>query len=113
MGTQCTCFRSNGLAGTYHSLLLGVYTLDEDDYGRNVSQFNRHVYRHVDTNDNWLYYWDWGPNSGTNWMVSNKYWENKRSFESQNLEYHSDNNVCVEDLHKVGPMKVWNTADRS
>ena len=25
--------------------------------------------RHVETNDNWLYYWDWGPNSGTNWMV--------------------------------------------
>ena len=55
---------SSGLAGTYHSSLLGVYVMDEDDYGKNVSQFNRRVFRHVDTNDNWLYYWDWGPNAG-------------------------------------------------
>ena len=60
---------STGLAGTFHPGLLGVYTLDQDDFGRNVSGHHRHVFRHVDTNDNWLYYWDWGPNSGTNWMV--------------------------------------------
>ena len=104
--------RSTGLAGTYHPSLLGVYELDQDDYGVNVSQSHRHVYRHVDSNDHWLYYWDWGPNAGTNWMVSTNYLDNKRSLESYNLENHAPFNICVEDLHKVAPMKVWNTADR-
>ena len=102
---------STGLAGTFHQNLLGVYELDQDDFGKNVSQHNRHVFRHVNTNDNWLYYWDWGPNGGTNWMVADKYWDNKRSLESQNLENHGQFSVCVEDLHQVGPMKVWNPAD--
>ena len=65
--------RSTGLAGTFHPGLLGVYILDQDDFGRNVSGHHRHVFRHVETNDNWLYYWDWGPNSGTNWMVDARY----------------------------------------
>ena len=102
---------STGLAGTFHQNLLGVYELDQDDFGKNVSQHNRHVFRHVNTNDNWLYYWDWGPNGGTNWMVADKYWDNKRSLESQNLENQGQFSVCVEDLHQVGPMKVWNPAD--
>ena len=62
-------FISSGLAGTYQPGLLGVYTLDQNDFGRNMSGHHRHVFRHVETNNNWLYYWDWGPNSGTNWMV--------------------------------------------
>ena len=45
-------------------------------------------------------------------MVSNNYLDNKRSFESVNLENKMDHNVCVEDIHHVGPFKVWNVADR-
>ena len=65
--------RSEGLAGTYHGSLLGVYTWDEDDHGRNVTRHQRRVFRHVATaGRHWLYYWDWGPNSGANWMVGSQ-----------------------------------------
>ena len=40
------------------------------------------------------------------------YLDNKRAIESVNLEQFSESNICVEDLHQVGPFKVWNTADR-
>ena len=60
----------------------------EDDY---FKTFCRRVYRQID-GDSFLYYWDWGPNSGiqsfsfvlcdvttklagTNWMVSNEWWK--------------------------------------
>ena len=47
-----------------------MYTWDEDDHGRNVTRHQRRVFRHVATAGRyWLYYWDWGPNSGANWMV--------------------------------------------
>ena len=45
-------------------------------------------------------------------MVSGKYWEANRGIESYNLES-SPHNVCAEDLHYMGPLKVWNTADRA
>ena len=45
-------------------------------------------------------------------MISNNYLDNKRSMESFNLEKHGGHSVCVEDVHKVAPMKVWNTVDR-
>ena len=38
--------------------------------------------------------------TGTNWMVSDKYWDNKRSIESTNVEYLQQHNVCVEDVHR-------------
>ena len=36
-----------------------------DDYnsGQNITQHSRPVYRQID-GDHFLYYWDWGPNSG-------------------------------------------------
>ena len=40
------------------------------------------------------------------------YLDNKRAIESANLEHFSGSNICVEDLHSVGPFKVWNTPDR-
>ena len=68
--TSLQLSRSEGLAGTYHGSLLGVYTWDEDDHGRNVTRHQRRVFRHVaSAGRHWLYYWDWGPNSGANWMV--------------------------------------------
>ncbi|XP_023325642.1 uncharacterized protein LOC111699258 [Eurytemora carolleeae] len=60
-----------------------------------------------------LYMWDWGPNAGMNWMVSLDYLNNKRFIESLSVETHLDNNICIEDVHKVGPFRVWNTADRA
>ena len=96
---------SSGLAGVYHHSSLGVYTF------QGQKKNNRYVFRHLD-GPNFLYYWDWGPNSGSNWMISPKHWEGNRGMESYNLE-NSRHNVCAEDLHKTGPMKVWNTADRA
>ena len=40
------------------------------------------------------------------------YQDNKRAIESPNLEQLSGSNICVEDLHRVGPFRVWNTPDR-
>ena len=99
---------STGLAGVYQSHLLGVYSRDE----RKTEQNNRLVFSQLD-GPNFLYYWDWGPNSGANWMVSDKYWETDRGIESYNLERFPHHNLCAEDLHLVGPMKVWNSADRA
>ena len=99
-------FMSTGLAGVYQTSLLGVYSLDDSKTIHN----NRYVLRQLD-GPHFLYYWDWGPNSGSNWMVSQKYWETNRGIESYSLEDYPQHNVCAEDLHTVGPMKVWNTAD--
>ena len=101
-------FMSSGLAGVYQSSLLGVYSWEE----RSSEQHNRHVFRQLD-GPNFLYYHDWGPNAGANWMVSEKYWESNRGVESYNLETFHQHNICAEDVHRVGPMKVWNTADRA
>ena len=99
---------SAGLAGVYQSHLLGVYSIDEEK----TEQNNRAVLRQLD-GPNFLYYWDWGPNSGANWMVSDKFWETNRGIESYNLETFPQQSICPEDLHLVGPMKVWNSADRA
>ena len=99
---------SAGLAGVYQSHLLGVYSRDEEK----TEQNNRQVFRQLD-GPNFLYYWDWGPNSGANWMVSDKFWETNRGIESYNLETFPQQSICPEDLHLVGPMKVWNSADRA
>ena len=96
---------SSGLAGVYHHSSLGVYTF------QGQKKNNRYVFGQLD-GPNFLYYWDWGPNSGANWMISEKYWEGNRGIESYNLE-DSSHNVCAEDLHYTGPMKVWNRADRA
>ena len=110
------CYMSNGLAGAFHSNLLGVYTLDDYNNGQNITKHSRYVFRQID-GENFLYYWDWGPNSGnfsfeflisittdvllgTNWMVSDKYWENNRAIESTSMEYFGQFNVCVEDVHR-------------
>ena len=72
--TSLQLSRSEGLAATYHGSLLGVYTWDEDDHGRNVTRHQRRVFRHVaSAGRHWLYYWDWGPNSGANWMVGRQF----------------------------------------
>lgn len=55
--------RSSGLTGVYHPGLLGVYTMDDYNSGQNITQHSRPVYRQID-GDHFLYYWDWGPNSG-------------------------------------------------
>ena len=77
-----TWFRSDGLTGVFHSSLLGVYTMDDYNNGANITHNSRYlinqyvlmlqiskeylfrrVYRQID-GDSFLYYWDWGPNSG-------------------------------------------------
>ena len=55
-------FRSNALAGAFHSNLLGVYTLDDYNNGQNVTKHSRYVFRQID-GENFMYYWEWGPNS--------------------------------------------------
>ena len=60
---QILFLRSNGLAGAFHSHLLGVYTLDDYNNGQNITKHSRYVFRQID-GENFMYFWDWGPNSG-------------------------------------------------
>ena len=44
-------------------------------------------------------------------QVGSSYTDNNRAAESVNME-RSQHGVCVEEVHRAGPFKVWNTADR-
>ena len=75
------------LASVYRRLM-GVYVSTGD-----LSN-ERLVYKHVDT-DQFIYYYDWGPNSGANWMISNTPGSNYRVLESENLEKRSLVSECL------------------
>ena len=62
------------------------------------------------TGQGYIYYHDWGPNSGTNWMVSrSRSGGSSRSIESHNVEPgYSNNTMCLNDALKSGFFQVFN-----
>ena len=43
-----------------------------------------------------IYYWDWGPNSGSNWLISSDAEGTNRGIESDNVETGSTNyTMCL------------------
>ena len=57
-----------------------------------------------------IYYWDWGPNRGANWVVTNDPQNgNNRGIESPNVEYgFANNSLCLNEARKAGEFMVFN-----
>ena len=60
--------------------------------------------------EGYIYYHDWGPNSGTNWMVSrSRNGGSSRSIESHNVEPgYWNKTMCLIDALESGYFQVYN-----
>ncbi len=53
------------------------------------------------TGAGFIYYWDWGPNSGANWLISSNSDGTNRGIESDNVETGATNyTMCLNEVHK-------------
>ncbi len=59
--------------------------------------------------DQFLYFWDWGPNNGANWMVGLDPKYNARGIESAGLEDSIYDSICATRAQHTGPFKVQTT----
>ena len=62
------------------------------------------------TGGSFIYYWDWGPNRGANWVVTNDPTNgSNRGIESPNVEYGvANNSLCLNEARKEGEFSVFN-----
>merc|ERR1711915_139249 len=97
---------SQGNAGIHQPGRMGVYVSEGEWNGRLT-------YKHTDI-DEFIFYHDWGPNSGANWMFSNEVGSTNRGIESSNVEAGVTNHTqCLAEVGmtgRIGPWMVW-TAD--
>ena len=95
--------QSEGLGGQEQRDRMGVY-VSEGEYN------GRHVYKHTDTEEV-IFYHDWGPNSGANWMFTSEVGTTNRGVESSNVEAGVTNHTqCLVEKGVegvLGPWKVW------
>ena len=70
--------RSTGIAGRFQEERLGEYTYLRHRHGRKVYK-KRKEGGGVEERDQFVYYHDWGPNSGSNWMIGVNPRTNSRS----------------------------------
>ena len=64
----------------------------------------RRVYKHTHR-QNYVYYWEWGVNAGSEWMVGHSPFSSVRGMRSNNMEGLGGRAICVDDVPKVGE---WN-----
>lgn len=64
----------------------------------------RRVYKHTHR-QNYVYYWEWGINAGSEWMVGHSPFSSVRGIRSNNMEGLGDRAICVRDVPFVGE---WN-----
>lgn len=76
-------------------------------------QFGRKIYQQDNGGRNFLYFWDYGPNAGANWMIGLDPTRKPRGIESANVENSTYLNICADDANKVGPFKSWNRRNES
>jgi hypothetical protein len=57
----------------------------------------RRVWRH-EARSNYIYFWDWGVNSGQEWMVGHSPDSPVRGIRSTNMEGSGRGDVCVTDV---------------
>lgn len=71
----------------------------------------RFFYSKEDGSRNYIYYWDWGPNNGANWVVTNSQRDgSSRGIESPNVEFgYANDTVCLNDARKSGEFQVFNS----
>ena len=61
------------------------------------------------TGDGYIHYYDWGPNSGANWMISRTANSELRSIESHNVEPgYSNSTMCLNNALESGFFQVFN-----
>ena len=73
------------------------------------SNFNgRRVWKHIHR-QNYVYYWEWGINAGSEWMVGHSQYSSVRGIRSNNMEGLVDRAICVKDVPLVGE---WNIHTR-
>ena len=100
---------SEGGAAEFQPDKMGHYVL----WG---SRAGRGVWRH-EARQNFLYYWEWGVNTGTEWMVGHSPFSSERGIRSDNLEGLGEMSICFDDAEKVGDWhiltenNVWITDD--
>ena len=74
-----------------------------------LSKHGRKVYRKdgINQRDQFLYFWDWGPNNGGNWFVGLDPTFKPRGIESPDLEQVMyENSICATQAQLVAPFKV-------
>ena len=71
--------RSTGVAGRFQQERLGEYTFVRHRHGRKVYKKRKEGGGGVEERDQFVYYHDWGPNSGSNWMIGVNPQTNSRS----------------------------------
>ena len=84
---------------------MGVYVSVSDTHN------HRLTYKHVDR-DQYIYYYDWGPNSGTNWMMGDTIGSNYRFMETENAEtFNSSSTECLVSDNRLKWRSVVNSDD--
>ena len=97
---------SRGSAQQNQPARLGIYTAIALKNGR-------YFYRKEDRDEatSYIYYWDWGPNSGANWVVTNNPRDgSSRGIESAHVENGVANNtICLNNARQAGEFLVFNS----
>ena len=70
-------------------------------YRLNGTRNGRKMWKH-ENRQNYIYFWDWGVNSGAEWMVGHSPDSSVRGIRSTNLERSGAFSVCVMDAHLQG-----------
>ena len=95
---------SKGSASENQPARLGIYRATALKNGR-------YYYSKEDSNQatSYIYYWDWGPNSGANWVVTNNPNDGtSRGIESANVEYGVVNRtICLNEARQAGEFLVF------
>ena len=94
---------SRSIGQTVQPERLGTYTYHgQTKHGRKV-----YLKSVVGENDQFLYFWDWGPNNGGNWMVGLDTRYKARGIESSNLEeVMYENSICATQPQQKAPFRV-------
>ena len=97
---------SRGSASENQPARLGTYRATALKNGR-------YYYSKEDSNQatSYIYYWDWGPNAGANWVVTNNPNDGtSRGIESANVEYGAVNRtICLNEARQAGEFLVFNS----
>ena len=78
--------RSTGVADRFQHERLGAYSFARYRHGRKVYK-KRKDGDIGEERDQFVYYQDWGPNSGSNWMIGVNSRTNSRSSRHTNLQF--------------------------
>ena len=99
---------SGGSAQANQPARLGIYKATALKNGR-------YLYSKEDGTRNYIYYWDWGVNSGTNWVVTNNINDGtSRGIESPNVEYgYANSTICLNHARNEGEFRVFNAGTGS